>query len=52
MNVLELADYLNIAPTSVYKMIKRGKIQYTKIGSDYRFFKPQVLELINRNENK
>lgn len=33
----ELAAYLRVHPSTVYRLVKRGSIPWFKIGSDYRF---------------
>jgi excisionase family DNA binding protein len=42
--VKEIADYLRIHPTTVYRMLKARKIPAFRVGSDWRF----NLESINR----
>lgn len=33
----EVANYLGVHPSSVYRMLKRGEITGFKIGSDWKF---------------
>jgi excisionase family DNA binding protein len=42
--VKEIADYLRIHPTTVYRLLKARKIPAFRVGSDWRF----NLESINR----
>ena len=37
MTVPEVAAYLRIAPTSVYRLLRRGLLPGFKIGSEWRF---------------
>ncbi len=42
MTVAEVAQYLHIHPSTVYKLIRQGQIPVFKMGSDYRFYKDVV----------
>jgi excisionase family DNA binding protein len=37
MTVRELAKYLKVHPSTIYRMLKRGKIPSFRVGSDWRF---------------
>jgi len=37
MTVAELAEYLNVHQSTIYKMATKGQIPFFKIGFDYRF---------------
>jgi len=37
ITVKEAASYLNISPSSIYRMLKNGQITAIKIGSDWFF---------------
>ncbi len=37
MTVGEVAEFLRIGPTLLYKLIRRGEIPSFKVGSDHRF---------------
>jgi excisionase family DNA binding protein len=37
LTVNELADYLRISRSMIYRLLKRGEIPGFKIGSDWRF---------------
>ena len=37
ITVAELADYLKVHPSMIYRLLKRGAIPAFKIGSDWRF---------------
>jgi len=39
MTVAEVAQYLKVHPTTLYKLVRRHQIPAFKIGSDYRFDK-------------
>jgi len=42
MTVTELADYLRIHQTTLYRLLKNGKIPAFRVGSDWRFSKEQI----------
>jgi excisionase family DNA binding protein len=37
MTVRELSEYLRVHPTTVYRLLKLGKLPAFKVGSDWRF---------------
>jgi excisionase family DNA binding protein len=37
MTVRELSDYLRVHPTTVYRLLKAGKLPAFRVGSDWRF---------------
>jgi excisionase family DNA binding protein len=37
LNVLEVSQYLRVHPTTVYRLLKLGKLPAFKVGSDWRF---------------
>ena len=37
MTVRELADYLRVHPTTIYRQLKRRQLPAFKVGSDWRF---------------
>jgi len=37
LTVRELSDYLRVHPTTVYRLLKGGKLPAFKVGSDWRF---------------
>jgi excisionase family DNA binding protein len=37
MTVTELADYLRVHPTTIYRQLKRRQLPAFKVGSDWRF---------------
>jgi excisionase family DNA binding protein len=42
LTVKEVSELLQIHETTVYKMIREGKIPAFKIGSDWRFLKHRI----------
>ena len=42
MTVKEVAEYLRIHPSSMYKMLKKGEIPSFKVGTDHRFLRPAI----------
>jgi excisionase family DNA binding protein len=37
MTVKELADFLNVCPSTIYRLLRRRKIPAFQIGGDWRF---------------
>ena len=37
MRVAEVAEYLHVHPTTIYRLLKKHKIPGFKVGSDWRF---------------
>ena len=37
MTVRELADYLRVHPSTIYRLLKQKRIPAFKVGSDWRF---------------
>jgi len=42
MNTKEAVEYLRIAKTTLFRLIKEGRIKTTKAGRDYRFLKSEL----------
>jgi excisionase family DNA binding protein len=42
LTVKEVADYLRVHPSTVYKLLHKQQVPAFKIGSDWRFNKEQV----------
>jgi excisionase family DNA binding protein len=52
MNVKEIAEYLNISITSIYRYTKMGKIPAFRIGKMWRFKKEKIDQWTERHEIK
>ncbi len=50
MNTKEAVEYLRIAKTTLFRLIKDGRIKTTKAGRDYRFLKSELDNFL-RGEN-
>ena len=37
MTVAELADYLRVHPSTIYRLLKREELPAFRVGSDWRF---------------
>ena len=37
LNLAEVADYLRVHPSTIYRMLKQRQIPAFKVGSDWRF---------------
>lgn len=44
MKLVELAEYLAVHPTTVYRRVRNGEIPYFRIGTDYRFDRHAIEE--------
>jgi excisionase family DNA binding protein len=42
MTVREVADYLQIHPTTLYRILNRGEIPAFRVGSDWRFSREAI----------
>ena len=52
LNIKEVADYLAIHTSTVYRYAQQGKIPAFKIGSDWRFTKKHIDGWIDEKMNK
>jgi excisionase family DNA binding protein len=46
----ELADYLRVHPSTVYRLLKQGRIPAIKIFGDWRFRKSTIDSWLDANE--
>jgi excisionase family DNA binding protein len=46
MTVAEVAAYFQVHPTTIYNLLRRGKLPAFKIGSDWRFDKDAIDKLM------
>jgi excisionase family DNA binding protein len=42
MTVKELADYLKVHPSTIYRLLKTGQLPAFRVGSDWRFNKEEI----------
>jgi excisionase family DNA binding protein len=49
---LELATYLRIHPTTVYKLAKRGELPAFKVGGDWRFNRASIEKWLESRKNR
>jgi len=42
MTVRELADYLHVHPSTIYRLLKQKRIPAFKVGSDWRFDRESI----------
>jgi excisionase family DNA binding protein len=52
MTVNEVAAFLHVHPTTVYKMMKHKELPGFRIGSDWRFNRADILGWINEKQVK
>jgi excisionase family DNA binding protein len=43
LTIKEVCDLLQIHPTTIYKLIRKGKIPSFRIGSDWRFRRDRIM---------
>jgi excisionase family DNA binding protein len=48
----ELADYLKVHPSTVYRLLRKSELPGFKIGSDWRFNQESVDSWIRRGEER
>jgi excisionase family DNA binding protein len=46
----EVADYLNVHPSTIYRLVKKSQIPAFKIGSDWRFNSDSIERWIKARE--
>ena len=51
MNLREVAGYLGVHTSTIYKYAQKGRIPAFKIGSDWRFPKKHIDQRINEKMN-
>ena len=47
MTVKELAEYLRVDSSTLYRLVRKGKIPAFKLGSDYRFIRDKIDQWID-----
>jgi putative molybdopterin biosynthesis protein len=52
LTVTEIADYLKISRSMIYRLLKRGEIPGFKIGSDCRFNLDEIDQWLAKQEIK
>jgi len=52
LTALELAGYLRIHPTTVYKLAKRGQLPAFKVGGDWRFNRTSIEKWLESRKNQ
>jgi excisionase family DNA binding protein len=48
MTIAEVAEYLKIPTSSVYKLAQEGKIPSQKVGRHWRFHRPTLINWVSR----
>ena len=51
LTLKEVADYLDVSPTSIYRYVKQGKIPSIRVGGQYRFRRTKIDEWLDKQEN-
>ena len=52
MTVREAAEFLKITPTTVYVLVRKGKLPHKKIGGSIRFSKHLLHEWVEKGDKK
>ena len=50
MTVRELADYLRVHPTTIYRQLKSRQLPAFKVGSDWRFKQESIEKWVEERE--
>jgi excisionase family DNA binding protein len=48
----QIADYLQISTSSIYKMVQAGRIPAYKVGRQWRFKKQEIDEWVESNKSR
>lgn len=51
IGVNDLSSILGLSNATIYRMINRGELPYTKIGKLYKFPKRQIIKYLNAKSN-
>jgi len=51
LTVKELAAWLKVEKTIVYRLVRRRKIPFFKVGADYRFNSSQIEEWVSETKS-
>ncbi len=52
MTLDEVAAYLRLSKDTVYRMVKSGRIPAVKVGTQWRFRRPEVEQWLESNANR
>ena len=52
MTLDEVATYLRLSKDTVYRMVQSGRIPAAKVGTQWRFRKPEVEQWLESNRNR
>jgi excisionase family DNA binding protein len=53
MKTAEVAQFLRVHPSTLYKLIRKGQISAFKVGTDYRFQRDEIEKwMIDRQVNR
>jgi excisionase family DNA binding protein len=52
MTLVEVAEFLRVNPSTLYRLLKKSRIPCFRVGSDYRFNRASVEEWIRSKEEE
>jgi len=52
MTTAEVAEYLQVHPTTLYRLVRKGQIPGFKIGSNYRFDRDEIDKWIKKIQRR
>ncbi|MGO9605164.1 MAG: helix-turn-helix domain-containing protein [Candidatus Binataceae bacterium] len=52
MTVIEVAEYLNVHPSTIYRLLRRKEIPAFRVGSDWRFNRESIDTWRTSRENR
>ncbi|MBI4846928.1 MAG: helix-turn-helix domain-containing protein [Candidatus Omnitrophica bacterium] len=50
LTLKEVAAYLDVSPTSIYRYVKQGKIPAIRVGNQWRFRTTKIQEWLKKME--
>ena len=51
MTIEEVASYLRLSKDTVYRMVQKGRIPASKVGTQWRFRRADVDQWLDKNKN-
>lgn len=52
LTTVEVAAYLRVHPSTIYKMLRAGKLPHFRVGQDYRFNRESIDRWMKERESE